>query len=129
MNVLPSGKKQRADLLVIAALLLLSLISFLVLRAGREPGGSVVVRIDGVEVARHSLDVSGVYPLNGGTNTLVIENGEAYMSGADCPDQICVRHAPIRYLHEVITCLPHRLTVTVESGEDRGIDFVVGGAG
>ena len=124
----PSGRKKlRADLLVIIGLLLSALLAWLALNLGREAGGCVVVRVDGAEVERHSLDLDGVFPLNGGTNILVIENGEAYLSEANCPDQICVKQGHIHFMHEVITCLPNRLTVTVEGGESNGVDFVVGG--
>ncbi len=125
----PAAGHLRADLLVIGGLLLLSLVLYLAFHLGREEGGWAVVRIDGLEVERHALSVDGSYSLNGGTNLLVIENGRAYLSYADCPDQICVKHAPVRYTHEVITCLPNRLTVTVEGGESNGVDFTVGGIG
>ena len=120
------GGKARADLIVIAALLLLSAVLFLVLRAGREEGGVAVVRVDGAETERHSLSVDGTFPLNGGSNILVISDGQCWMSEADCPDHICVRQGKIHYTGRVITCLPNRLTVTVEGGESNGVDLVVG---
>ena len=89
-------------------------------------GGVAVVRVDGAEVERHSLAVNGTFPLNGGSNVLVIEDGKAWISEADCPDRICVRQGKIHYTGQVITCLPNRLTVTVEGGESNGIDLVVG---
>ena len=83
--------------------------------------------MDGRVTERHSLTINGVYPLNGGSNILVIENGEAWLSEADCPDHLCVKMGKIRYNGQTITCLPNRLTVTVEGGESNGVDFVVGG--
>ena len=121
-----SGKKLRADLIVIAALLLLSGILFLALRLGRREGGVAVVRVDGVETERHLLSVDGVFPLNGGSNILVIEGGQAWLSEADCPDLLCVRQGKVHYTGEVITCLPNRLTVTVEGGDSNGVDLIVG---
>ena len=85
-----------------------------------------MVRVDGQVTERHSLAEDGVFPLNGGTNTLVIENGEAYLCAADCPDHLCVKQGKIRYDGQTITCLPNRLTVTVEGGKSDGVDFVVG---
>ncbi len=123
----PSGKKKlRADIIVIAALLFLALALYLALNTGRREGGVAVVRVNGVETERHSLLRNGTFPLNGGTNVLVIEDGYAWMSEADCPDHICVRQGKIHYTGQVITCLPNRLTVTVEGGEDNGVDLVVG---
>ena len=123
----PTGKKKlRTDLIVIFSLLLLALILYLALNAGRREGGTAVVRIDGVVTEKYSLTQNGTFPLNGGSNTLVIENGQAWISDADCPDLICVRQGKIHYTGQVITCLPNRLTVTIEGGEDDGVDLVVG---
>ena len=126
MKAAPDRRKLMADLAIIAALLLLAGILYFALNLGREEGGLVVVRVDGVETERHSLTVEGTFPLNGGSNILVIRDGEAWLSDADCPDLLCVRQGKIRYTGQVITCLPNRLTVTVEGGESNGVDFVVG---
>ena len=127
MKGLLENKKLLADLCVILALLLLAGGLALALRLGREAGGQAVVRVDGRVTERHSLTINGVYPLNGGSNILVIENGEAWLSEANCPDHLCVKMGKIRYNGQTITCLPNRLTVTVEGGESNGVDFVVGG--
>lgn len=122
-----NGKRTlRADLIVIAALLLLSVLMYFALQIGRREGGVAVVRVDGTETERHSLAVDGVFPLNGGTNILVISDGQAWLSEANCPDLLCVKQGKIHYTGQVITCLPNRLTVTVEDGESNGVDFVVG---
>lgn len=126
MKRLFANKKLLADLCVILALLLLAGGLALALRLGREAGGQAVVRVDGRVTERHPLTENGVYPLNGGSNILVIENGEAWLSDANCPDHLCVKMGKIRYNGQTITCLPNRLTVTVEGGESNGVDFTVG---
>ena len=123
----PSGnRKLRADVIVIVSLLLLALALYLALNSSRREGGVAVVRVNGVETERYSLLQNGSFPLNGGTNILVIEDGYAWMSEANCPDLICVRQGKIHYTGQVITCLPNRLTVTIEGGEDGGVDLIVG---
>ncbi len=126
MKALFANRKLRADLILIAALLALAGILFLALNHGRREGGVVVVRVDGAEVERHSLSLNGTFSLNGGSNILVIQDGRAWLSEANCPDHICVKQGKIHYTGQVITCLPNRLTVTVEGGESDGVDFVVG---
>ena len=126
MKALFANKKLRADLILIAALLALAGILFLALNHGRQEGGVAVVRVDGVEVERHSLSLNGTFPLNGGSNILVIWDGQAWLSEANCPDHICVKQGKIHYTGQVITCLPNRLTVTIEGGEDGGVDLIVG---
>ena len=126
MKRLFADKKRRADLIVIASLLLLALALYLILGALRTVGGEVVVRVDGVETERHALTEDGTYPLNGGSNILVIGEGQAWLTEANCPDLLCVRQGKIHYTGQVITCLPNRLTVTVEGGESNGVDLMSG---
>lgn len=116
-------KAHKWELVMIAALLLLSLIFLLGIFSTREEGARAVVEIDGREVASYPLDEDGEYVLGGGTNVLVIEDGCAYLSYADCPDHTCVKTGKIRYVGETIVCLPNRLTVTVRGAGD-GVDFV-----
>ena len=121
-----SGKTLTADLAVILGLLLLAGILYLLLNVNRPEGGVAVVRVNGVVTERHPLNADGTFPLNGGSNILVIQDGQAWLSEADCPDKLCVKQGRIHYSGQVITCLPNRLTVTVEGGESDGVDLVVG---
>ena len=109
---------KRRDFLLIGGLLLLSLLLFLVLEIGRASGKEVIVRVDGQEQGRYSLSAEGHYELNGGTNVLCIEDGKAYMESANCPDKVCIRRGTVSRTGETIICLPNKLTVTVEGGEE-----------
>lgn len=101
--------------LILGCLLLAGLLFFL---TGRRPAGEwAVVRVDGEEQARYPLAVDGVYELNGGTNVLTIADGAASMTFAACPDRLCVKMGKISRTGQCITCLPNRVTVTVEGGE------------
>lgn len=111
------GGKLPADVLLIAAMLLLAGVLYLIFVMNGTAAEGVVVRIDGEDVARYSLYANGEYPLNGGSNILVIENGYAWLREANCPDSLCVKQGKISRTGQVITCLPNRLTVTVYGGE------------
>ncbi len=117
------NKRRIADVSVIAFFLMVSLLLFLFLRGGKE-GSEVRVMVEGKEIGVYSLSRDGEYSLNGGTNTLIIKDGKAYMTDADCPDKLCVRQGKISRNGETITCLPNKLTVTVidEKGE---VDLVL----
>ncbi len=115
----------RPEVLVIALLVIVSIAVILIMYLGRTPGGQVVVHVDGQETARYSLFTDGEYPLNGGSNTLVVSEGVAYIEWANCPDKYCVKQGRIAYEGQCITCLPNRLTVTVEGVKaDIPIDLV-----
>lgn len=110
------GKRIIADVTLLLALVLVGLSVFLVSELSGEAGEWAVVRIDGVEVGRYSLLYDGEYELNGGTNTLVISGGEAYVSEADCPDRVCVRTGRVSRNGERIICLPNKLEVKIVGG-------------
>jgi len=110
------GKKLRYDLLLIAALLIVALLLYLLLAADKTGGDSAVVCVQGVETERFSLSEDGRYELNGGSNILIIQGGEAWLEDANCPDKLCVRQGKVRYDGQCITCLPNKLTVTISSG-------------
>lgn len=119
------SKKAKADAILIAFCLVLSGVLYLWLSGSSQAGTRAVVRINGEITAKYSLLADGTYPLNGGTNTLIIEGGTARMEDADCPDKLCVRQGTISKSGQCITCLPNRITVTIEGGTPQ-VDIVVG---
>lgn len=125
-NAQEKKRPRRADILFIAGLLLVSVALVLLLTLTRREGAFAEVEIDGESVARYALATDGEYTLNGGTNVLVIEGGEAYLTYADCPDLVCVKTGRIRYVGESIVCLPNRLSVVIrgEDADGGGVDLV-----
>ena len=93
-----------------------------------KTGRTVKVYIEGQEVKRFSLDEDTEYKIvvvsdsEGQSddadyeeyNILVIESGKAYVSEADCHEQICVKHNAISKTGETIVCLPHSLVIEIE---------------
>lgn len=54
---------------------------------------------------------------NGGTNTLVIENGQAYILDATCPDKVCIYQGKISRPGEMIVCLPNLMIAKIVGEE------------
>ena len=84
------------------------------------PGGTqVLVTVNGTPYGTYPLDTDTtvvIGPEDGSWhNTLVIENGRAWVSESDCDNQICV-HTPA--LTEdtigIIVCLPHGVVVELK---------------
>ena len=121
----PTKKKYRLDIIIIAAILLVSLSLLLIVTLSKEEGSVVVVEIDGTTVATYPLDENAEYSLNGGSNVLVIEDGVAYMSYSNCPDHTCEKTGKIRYVGQTIICLPNKIAVTIKGDNaEGGVDFV-----
>ena len=119
-------KQHKNDILLILAVLLLAGGVWLYRSLTREEGARVEVTVDGRLLASLPLDADTSLQIGEGehSNTLVIENGGAYVSQASCPDHVCIHRGVIRYDGETIVCLPNKLVVTVVNGEDSGLDGV-----
>ena len=111
-------KKLLADLILVLSLLLIALSVFLVLKFTGESGEIVKVFVDGEFACEYSLVKDGEYALNGGTNILVIKDGEAFVKLADCPRQVCVNSRPISRVGQKIECLHNRVLIRVYGADE-----------
>ena len=100
-------------LLVLVFLLLAAAGAFLL--AGRGRSMRVEISQDGTVL--RTVDLAAVVSAEemtvtyeGRRNTIRIEPGKISVVHADCPDQICVAHGPLKNGPPII-CLPNRLTV------------------
>ena len=123
----PPKANYTRDLILVAVLLVADLALFFGLRTRQArdtgTGAQAVVTVEGREVGRYPLSKNGTFPLNGGTNILVVENGEAWVSEANCPDKVCMGMGKISRNGEFIACLPNRLLVVVAgAAEDSPVD-------
>ena len=116
--------RYRWDILLIACLLVLALLALTVVTLNKKEGALVHVEINGVTVASYPLSKNGTFVLNGGTNTLIIENGTARLVESHCPDRTCEKKGKIRYVGQTVVCLPNRLSVTVVGDAQNGVDLV-----
>ncbi len=110
--------------IVLAAALVCSLIWQLTHRA---PAAWAVVTVDGEEQARYLLSEDRTQVIegyDGGTNTLVIRAGEAWVTDASCPDHICEDQGKVSRNGQTITCLPNRVMIEIQGGGERTIDGV-----
>ena len=90
----------------------------------QKSAGVVEIQIDGKVVETLDLQKERAFKINGGTNTVQIENGKVKMAAANCPDQICVHQRAISKNGESIICLPNKVVVSIEGAEDSQIDVV-----
>lgn len=122
----PLEKKHRNDLILIAVLLAAAGIAFGIIQLGKKSGGYAVVVQDGKEVATYPLNVDTTVTINSptGFNTLVIKDGKADVTDADCPDKLCVNQHSISYDGETIVCLPNKLVVKIVSEAESDVDII-----
>jgi hypothetical protein len=119
-----NGLKKK-DWILIAVILCVAGLTVLVHTfIGGAGANRVIVKIEGAIEGIYSLSEDREVEINGGTNLLKIKNGEASMSWADCPDQLCVHQKPVSLNRESIICLPNKVVVEVESSGNREFDAV-----
>lgn len=117
---------KKADFIVIAVVLAVAgVLLFFLYGVNSESGAYVRVEVDGKVI--DTLDINEDTTLeietdNGGTNTLVIKDGKAKVTAANCPDGICTNHKEINKNGESIICLPHKLVVSVVNENSGGDD-------
>lgn len=85
--------------------------------------GVIEVMVDGKMRGRYSLSEEQEIDING-TNHLIIKDGKADMTDADCPDKVCVNQKPISKEGESIVCLPNKVIITVITGDTNELDAV-----
>ncbi|MBR4581797.1 MAG: NusG domain II-containing protein [Lachnospiraceae bacterium] len=108
-------KKGDIALLIILGLSILGCIAFFMLK---PKAADCVVYENGKEIYRFSLDkdlTQVITTEDGHYNTLEIKDGRADITSADCSNQICVHTSPAEKVGDSIICLPHKLSVILES--------------
>ena len=117
-------KKHRIDIIVILTILIISLSALLLITLTKEEGSLAIVKIDNETVLEIPLAVDGKYSLNGGTNTLTVKDGEAYMSYSECKGHQCEKMGKINKVGQFIECAPNRIKIFIVGDSDDGVEIV-----
>lgn len=121
-----STNKNDTLFLKVAAIIIVILLVISFFLKG-EQGAQIVVTVGGEVYGTYSLEEAREVPIvidGVTTNLLVIKDGEADMTEADCPDRLCVHQASISKNNEMIVCLPNEIVVQVTSSEESEVDSI-----
>lgn len=102
---------KKGDIAIIGAVAVAFVLSVVLLVSFSAQGSHVVIKQDNEIVYNKSISVDETVSL--GTNTVVIKDGEVYMSEASCKNQICVNTGKISKKGESIICLPNKTIVEI----------------
>lgn len=103
---------KKADVILIAVLVVAAVATLLAFTLFADDGGTVIVKKNDEVVYEGKLSENDEVALY--SNTLIIEDGYAYMRYADCKNQICVNTGKISKKGETIVCLPNKVTVEIK---------------
>ena len=105
-------KRHIKEVVIIALLLSIGVLSFVFVNLFATEGTTVVVTVDGEQYGEYSLYFDATYEIGEG-NILTVSGGAAYMSYADCPDKTCINMGKISAVGERIICLPNRVMAEI----------------
>lgn len=115
----------KADLILMAAIVIIGLGISIFLAAGSHQGNKVEITKDGKLWGTYSLDGEHKITIRDGKelNVVKISGGKVTMESANCKNQDCVHHSPVSRTGESIVCLPHKIVVSIK-GEDNEYDTI-----
>ena len=115
--------------LILIAVLLLGGSGFLFYTKHSTKSATAVIYIDGEIYRKAELEsVDKPYELAlpcSPEATLLIENGAVSFIEADCADKVCVSTGKLTKRGDTAACLPARVVVVIENGENKDIDAIV----
>ena len=118
---------KRNDIIMGAIVLVIALVSLVFFVVTKKEGSMILITVGGEEYQTLELDQNVMLTIDGEGNwhnSVVVEDGYVWMSDADCPDKLCVKHNKIHYNHETIVCLPHKVVVEIINGETNSVDII-----
>lgn len=119
---------KKTDIIIIASVTLLAILSFCLFLGGSEEATTVTVKIGGKVAEQYTLDDIGEYEIKGesGINiSLVIEKNGVYVKSSDCPDKVCEKTGKISRSGQSIICMPGKVSITLDGSDDQA-DAIVG---
>ena len=117
---------KKADLILLAIILVLSILGFILLRKTANANSKVEVSVGGQIVKTISLNQDGEYRIESdyGYNIILVSGGQVCVKDTDCPNKDCMDFGSISREGEVILCLPHKLAVRIVGGKGDGADAI-----
>jgi hypothetical protein len=112
--------KKRNDLILLLGIVLVAALVLVAFHLLKADGATVEVTKNGKKIAEYPLTQNAEIRLDGaaGHAILIIEDGQAYIKEASCPDKLCIKQGKINKNGETVICLPNKLVVTVNSEDD-----------
>ena len=119
---------KKRDILLAGGIVLVALVMLLVMHVtGETKGDQVQITVNGEIYGTYPLDVDKEIPIQKDgktTNLLVIKDGKADVTEADCPDKLCVHQKAISKTNETIVCLPNKVVVQVIGTGESELDSI-----
>ena len=102
---------KKKELIFIAGILILAGVLWLGFQiAGKRSHNTIRITVDGKEFGTYSLSQDQIIHI-GDTNVCEIKDGKIKMTGADCPDHLCIKQKAVGSSGGTIVCLPNKVVI------------------
>lgn len=119
---------KKGDLYLFFGLIIPAVVFLIIFSSGNTYKGSeVTIYVGGNIVEKVSLNKDCeivIHGLNNITDTLTVQDGKAYISEANCPNQMCKKSGAISADYESVCCAPGGILVVVNSPEKSEYDAI-----
>jgi hypothetical protein len=114
------------DKILIGGLVVLTLLSFPVIKHLHREGRWVVIEADGKLIGNFSLKKDRLIPVDGalGTTKVKVAGKGVRVLDSPCPHKICVESGSINRSGETLVCLPNRVVIRIKGGDAPSVDAV-----
>jgi hypothetical protein len=104
------------DKILIGGLVVLTLLSFPIIKHFQHEGKLVVIEVDGELVGNFSLEEDRFIPVDGKLGTTGVEIADKVVRVLDspCPHKVCVKSGTISKSGETLVCLPNGVVIRIE---------------
>lgn len=108
-----------------ASVITVALLVFFIISLSSEKGGYAEVSKNGKIIEKYPLNINTEVEISDekGYNLLIIQDGEAYIKEASCPDKLCCRQGKVSGSGETLVCLPNKTIITIRSDKNSETDF------
>ena len=115
---------KKKDIILIAAVLAISLISLAAIKMTQKDGKEVIVTVDGKEVYKTSIKkIRSIRFQRKWHEVMQIKDGKVTMIEATCPDHYCMKQKAVDEHGGSIICLPNKVVIEGENtAEDSDSD-------
>ncbi len=121
----------KCDKLIIVAILILSIIIYVLFNLNIFTSGAemVEIRVNSKLYASYKLsEISDEITVNinteYGDNTLKLSKKAVWMTGSSCADKLDVKCGAISKPNQTIICVPNKVSVTIKGSQKNSIDKV-----
>ena len=104
------------DKILIGGLVVLTLLSFPIIKHFQHEGRVVVIEVNGELVGNFSLEEDRFIPVDGklGTTKVEIVGNGVRVLDSPCPHKVCVKSGTISRSGETLVCLPNGVVIRIE---------------